>query len=267
MNNLLLAFPSGLIWLLIAVGLIVTFWFAFKMIGSERTTRVRQLVAALIAPFLYNPDASAAEKYHIWFYTTHVWLSTTWMGVVTCKSPSDMWNYQEILCSLKPSLVIEFGTARGGSALFFASVMRQISNRFRVFSVDKEDGAIDEVAKHHPDIELLTMSSTDPRVAARISALRLEHPGPVFAILDSDHTKDHVLAELELMRSLLVPGDYLIVEDSNINGRPVLPGSGPGPFEAIEEYFRRFPDDYTHDVEREKKFGFTFAPGGFLIRR
>jgi cephalosporin hydroxylase len=95
--------------------------------------------------------------------------------------------------------------------------------------------------------------------------LRIGHPGPVFAILDSDHSKSHVLEELLLLRPLLTKGDYLIVEDSNINGHPVLPLSGEGPYEAIEEYEKRFPNDYVHDA-REHKFGLTFAPHGFLIR-
>ena len=74
------------------------------------------------------------------------------------------------------------------------------------------------------------------------------------------------MGELNLLRPLLLSGDYVVVEDSNINGHPVISGWGPGPYEAIEDYFRLFPDDYRHDQERENKFGFTFAPNGFLVR-
>jgi cephalosporin hydroxylase len=227
---------------------------------------MRRILASRINSFLYSPDISDAEKYHLWYYATNVQFKTSWMGVPTYKSPSDMWNYQEILAVLKPSLVIEFGTAFGGSALFFASVMRQIGNRFRVISVDIEDKRIDEKAKRDPDIELVTMSSTDERVSFFIQEMRHRFPGPVFAILDSNHKKQHVLNEMKSLRPLLVSGDYLIVEDSNINGHPVNRMWGEGPFEAIEEYFRVFPDDYRHDTERENKFGFTFAPNGFLVR-
>lgn len=69
------------------------------------------------------------------------------------------------------------------------------------------------------------------------------------------------------LRPVLVSGDYLVVEDSNVNGHPVLRSFGPGPYEAVREYFRRFPGDYEHDTEREAKFGFTFATNGFLRRR
>src|SRR5437879_576329 len=97
---------------------------------------MRHLIASRLNAWLYRPDASVPEKYHSWYYTTKVWERTRWMNVVTYKSPADMWNYQEILCSLQPSVVVEFGTAFGGSALFFASVLRQIGSQFRVLSVD-----------------------------------------------------------------------------------------------------------------------------------
>lgn len=228
---------------------------------------MRQMLASRINNFLYSPDASAAEKYHTWYYHSKVWEKTQWMGVTTYKSPADMWNYQEILYSLQPAIVIEFGTAFGGSALFFADVMRGIGKPFRVLSVDINLERVSPKTKSDVDIELLTMSSTDRRVDYRIQKLRGEFPGPAFAILDSDHSKSHVLAEMKLLRPRLHSGDYLIVEDSNINGHPVNPGWGAGPFEAIEEYFRLHPDDYLHDREREQKFGFTFAPNGFLIRQ
>ena len=77
---------------------------------------------------------------------------------------------------------------------------------------------------------------------------------------------NHVLAEMKVLRPLLSASDYLIVEDSMFNGHPVVPGYGPGPYEAIEAYEREFPNDYKHDVARENKFGWTFAPNGFLIR-
>jgi cephalosporin hydroxylase len=210
---------------------------------------------------------SAGTRYHLWYYRNLVWDTTTWVGVKTLKSPADMWNYQEILYALKPSLVVEFGTRFGGSALFFAAVMRQIGNRFKLISVDIDGKTVSEQTRRDPDIEMLTMSSLDPRVGQRIAALRREYPGPAFAILDSDHLKAHVLAEMTTLRPLLVSGDYLIVEDSNVNGHPVLASHGPGPFEALQEYFQQYPEDYRRDTEREAKFGFTFAPRGFLVRR
>ena len=84
--------------------------------------------------------------------------------------------------------------------------------------------------------------------------------------MDSNHAEDHVYAELVALRELTREGDVVIVEDTNINGHPVLPVYGPGPYEGLHRYLSAYPDDYSRDVEREWKFGFTFAPDGFLIR-
>jgi cephalosporin hydroxylase len=189
------------------------------------------------------------------------------MGIDTQKSVSDMWNYQEIIFELKPSLIIEFGTYKGGATLFFSNILQFINPKSKVLTVDINDNIMSPLVKNNPHIEILIMSSTSPRVKERIRALQGEYPGRVFAILDSDHTKSHVIAEIELLSSILKPGDYLIVEDSNINGNPVLPGWGEGPMEAIMEYFEKYPDHYYHDIDREIKFGFTFAPNGYLIRK
>jgi cephalosporin hydroxylase len=215
-----------------------------------------------------NPVFVAAKRYyHLWYYNSRVWEQTSWMGVQTYKFPTDMWSYQEILVSLQPSLIIEFGTWHGGSALFFASVMRQIGRPFLVVTVDIADSGISEKTKSDPNIRVLTMSSASEEARHAIKSLRRDYPGPAFAILDSDHSKDHVLAEMMNLRNVLVAGDYMVVEDSNINGHPVFRKFGPGPYEAIQEYFRRFPNDYEHDLAREQKFGVTAAPLGFLRRR
>lgn len=208
-----------------------------------------------------------ADAYHRWFYDSMVWDSITWAGVKALKSPMDLWNYQEILFARQPSLLVEFGTRFGGGTLYFASVLRQMGGSRRLLTVDVDRDSIDPRVAADPMVEVMTASSTSPEVAARIQALRREHPGPVFAILDSDHHRDHVLAEMLLLRPLLRTGDYVIVEDSNINGHPVLPDFGPGPYEAIQDYLKLHPDDYERDEKAERKFGFTFAPHGFLIRR
>lgn len=210
----------------------------------------------------YNPT----EEYHKWYYENEIWEDVRFLGVVTNKSVSDMWNYQEILFELQPCLIVEFGTRFGGSALFFSVIGRAINPDLAVLSVDITHAEVDQVVHDTPSIKLLTMSTTDVRVAETILEMRRKCAGKVFFILDSNHTKAHVLAELALLRSVVQAGDYLIVEDGNINGHPVLPGWGDGPTEAIAAYFKIYPDDYTADIDRETKFGFTFAPSGYLIR-
>lgn len=216
---------------------------------------------------LVKEYSSICERYHLWYYNTEVWRTTTFMGQHSMRSVGDLWNYQEILWQLKPRLAVEFGTNTGGGAYFFSRMLQLVRRDSKVFSVDVTLDRVPQLLKEDPHIELMESSSTDPMVFARIKELRREYTGPMFLILDSDHAKAHVLSELKGLRDITVSGDYVIVEDTNINGHPVLPGWGDGPYEALQEYVRQFPDDYVLDKERESKFGFSFATEGFLIRR
>jgi cephalosporin hydroxylase len=84
------------------------------------------------------------------------------------------------------------------------------------------------------------------------------------AVLDSNHHKEHVLSELRAYSRIVTVGQYLIVEDTNLNGRPVLPEYGPGPHEAVQEFLA---EDRRFEVDRSReKFMMTFNPGGFLKR-
>ena len=212
-------------------------------------------------------DVPAGDAYLSWYYDSGVWQKTTFLGVPCLKSVCDLWNYQEILFNLKPALLIEFGTYFGGSALYFAETLQQISAGSPVLTVDIDHAKVATSVRNHPHIELLEGDSTSTAVAKRILQLREQYPGKAFFIADSDHTKAHVLGELMQLRSLTRPGDYVVIEDGIVNGNPVLPGWGEGPYEALAEYFSKYPDDYLQDKEREQVFGFTFAPGGFLVRR
>jgi cephalosporin hydroxylase len=211
---------------------------------------------------------TAGYLYHKWYYERDkVWIRTRFLGITTMKSVSDMWNYQEIITDIKPAVIIEFGSFAGGSAIFFDMIGRAVNPVIKVFSVDIDHSLLDPRVKDYPGIEFLESSSTDAGVTQRITELRADNPGPAFFILDSDHSKDHVLSEMICIRDVLQPNDYVIVEDANVNGHPIEKNWGPGPFEAMEEYFRRYPDDYSRDTQREQKFAFTFATNGFLVFR
>jgi cephalosporin hydroxylase len=86
----------------------------------------------------------------------------------------------------------------------------------------------------------------------------------VIVILDSDHHKEHVLNELRIYSRFVTPGSYLVVEDTNINGHPVLSSFGPGPMEAIHEFLKD-NKNFVVDEGREKFF-LTFNPKGFLAK-
>jgi cephalosporin hydroxylase len=122
------------------------------------------------------------------------------------------------------------------------------------------EGWRDDVA----ELTYVVASSTDHDVVAQV-AERAERAGPVLVVLDSDHSRDHVLAELRAYAPLVTPGSYLVVEDTNINGHPVYEAFGPGPMEAVQDFLKE-RDDFEVDRSREK-FLFSFNPGGWLRKR
>lgn len=185
------------------------------------------------------------------------WGNTYWLGVKTLKTPLDMWIYQEIIFEIKPDVIIECGTDNGGSALFMANILDLIGNG-KIISIDilKNDNL-----PKHKRIEYLMGSSTDLDIFSKVKTI-IKKNDVVLVILDSDHRKFHVLSEMKLYSNLVTKGSYMIVEDTNINGHPVLKEYGEGPFEAVEEFFKT-TKDYVIDVSKEK-FLSTFNPKGFL---
>jgi cephalosporin hydroxylase len=211
-----------------------------------------------------SEKSSAGEEYFRWFYDHGVWKRMHYRGVRILKVPSDLWNYQEILTEHRIQWVLETGTRHGGSALFFADLLQLNGSRGRVISIDV-DPAANRVGAH-PKIDFLLGDSASPAMVDLIRSILPAHRGPLFAILDSDHSKAHVLRELSAFLPLLRADDYLVVEDTCINGHPVRPDFGPGPYEAVEEFLAAHSQEFRLDEAREGKFGFTAAPRGHLIK-
>jgi len=179
---------------------------------------------------------------------------------LTRKCPLDLWIYQEIIFEVKPDVMIECGTANGGSALFLAS-MCDLVNNGKVITIDIEDK---EGRPTHKRIKYLLGSSTSIEVVEQVRKL-ISDKDKVMVILDSDHSKGHVLSELKIYSKFVTKGSYIIVEDTNINGHPVFSDFGPGPMEAVEEFLKE-NKDFSVDRSREK-FYLTFNPKGFLQKR
>ena len=154
--------------------------------------------------------------------------------------------------------------SHGGSALFFAETLAARNSAGFVVSCDV-DAASRQVASH-PRINFLVGDSGSPEMVAKALALLPEKRSPILLILDSDHSRDHVLRELRAWIPPLKRGDYVIVEDTIVNGHPLRPDHGPGPWEALEEFHKESPGLLLHDPVREHKFGATFAPRGYLVR-
>jgi cephalosporin hydroxylase len=204
-----------------------------------------------------------ARAFSRYFYTRAdlTWNNTEWLGVPLWKNPLDLWVYQEILWEVKPALIIETGTYRGGSAFYFASLCDLIGDG-KIVTIDVMGR---DNRPQHPRIEYIKSSSVSDEVLADLTQRCAQADGPVLVVLDSDHHKDHVAKELAAYHSFVTPGSYLIVEDTNINGHPVNPFFGPGPMEAVEEFLPVHPE-FEVDVTREK-YMVTHNPRGYLRRK
>ena len=215
---------------------------------------------ALLAP-CEGWRRSVADGFHrLWYEAGEdggTWKDLRFLGVPTWKCPLDLWIYQELIHELAPDLIVETGTAHGGSALYLATLCEAL-DRGEVVSVDIGHWP-DRPA--HPRLTYLTASSTDPAAVEQV-ARRAGAAETVLVVLDSDHRRDHVLAELRAYAPLVTPGSYLIVEDTNVNGHPVFEAFGPGPMEAVQDFLKE-RDDFEVDRSREKFF-LTFNPGGWL---
>jgi cephalosporin hydroxylase len=179
------------------------------------------------------------------------WASTSYMGVKLWKCPFDMWLYAELVHQVQPALIIETGTAFGGSALYFAHLMDQIGHG-KVLSIDLNP--VQKTYPRHPRINYLGgYSSTHLRSVRDAGIMAVEAvrgQGAIMVILDSNHAAKHVLQELDCYAQLVTPASYLVVEDTNLNGHPIDPergigppeGKGPGPFEALEKWLPKHPE-------------------------
>lgn len=115
----------------------------------------------------------------------------------------------------------------------------------------------------HPRLTYLQASSTSLEAMEKVQSM-INPRDVVMVILDSDHSKNHVLNELRLYSKVVTIGSYLVVEDTNINGHPVLPNWGPGPMEALTEFLKE-NNEFIID-ESKHKFFVTFHPKGFLYK-
>jgi cephalosporin hydroxylase len=199
------------------------------------------------------------DLFHKHYYENNVWAegNTSWLGVPTLKCPLDLWILQEIIYETRPDWIIECGTNLGGSSLFLASVC-DLLNHGKIITIDITDY---NIRKTHPRIRYLIGSSTSDEIVEEVRRT-IPKEDSVMVILDSDHSKNHVLKELEIYHSFVTKGNYLIVEDTNINGHPVLPEFGEGPMEALEAFLST-NDEFIIDESREKFF-LTFNPKGYL---
>lgn len=195
-----------------------------------------------------------------------------WMGRPIIQLPQDMMAMQEILWDVKPDLVIEAGIAHGGSILYYASIL-QLLGHGEVIGIDVDIRAHNRAAiEVHPmskRVRLIEGSSIAQEVIEKVRGLA--QGKRVVVVLDSNHTHDHVLAELLAYAPLVCIGGYCVVMDTLIEDMPDRffgdrPwGHGNNPKTAVHQFLSSHPG-FEIDKDIDHKLLISVAPDGYLRR-
>jgi len=213
----------------------------------------------------------------------------SWLGRPIIQYPQDIVAMQEVIWSVKPDVIVETGIAHGGSLILYASMLALLdvcegrtmgrangSDRLgrRVIGIDIEIRPANRAAvEAHPlshYIDLVEGSSIDPSIVALVRK-RTEGHRRVMVCLDSNHTHDHVLAELEAYAPLVTEGSYCVVFDTIVEDLPgeFFPdrpwGPGNSPKTAVHAYLQRHPE-FVIDTGIQQKLLITVSPDGYLKR-
>lgn len=225
----------------------------------------------------------------------------SWLGRPVIQIPQDLYAIQEIIWKVKPDLVIETGIAHGGSLIMSASMLALLDyceavsegrtidpsqSKRRVVGIDIDIRRHNrEAIEAHPLAHLIDMvqgSSIEPKIVGQVRDKAASHK-KILVFLDSNHTHDHVLAELEAYAPLVSAGSYCVVWDTGIEGLPDgfvtdRPwGKGNNPKTAVFQFLARLenpgltaadgmPLRFEIDKLIEHKLAVTASPDGFLKR-
>ena len=208
------------------------------------------------------------DQYHKLYENARIWSETTWMGIPCWKLPMDAFIIQELIVKCKPDYIIETGTGKGGSSMFYASIC-ELMGQGRVVTCDihlRCDN--DEMAKYEwsDRIDFVHGSSTNPRTIEEIKKIVGDTTKNI-VILDSWHTCSHVLQEIGAYEAFVGKDFYLIVEDTHAGnpGHPVKwEHEDEGAYAAVD-FFLKETEDFVVDWNCERHL-FTFNPKGYLRR-
>ncbi len=271
--------------------------------------KISDPVAAFESECAHNISGYALDT--VWKKMSNEWLrrafeqkymyNFSWMGRPIIQTPIDMIAMQELIWQTKPDLIIETGIAHGGSLIMSASMLAMLdyceavesgktldpkATHRRVLGLDIDIRPHNRVAiEAHPmshRIDMIQGSSIAPEVIAQVHEIAKGYER-VLVCLDSNHTHEHVLAELEAYAPLTSKGSYCCVFDAVIEDMPedMFPdrpwGKGNNPKTAVWEYLRRLKDEgrkagdgvplnFEIDKSIENKLLITVAPDGYLRR-
>ena len=196
-----------------------------------------------------------------------------WLGVPIIQMPGDLIVFQEIVYKTQPDLIIETGVARGGSIIFWASIQKLCGINGEILGVDIDirehaRSAIKQ-SNFKDQINLIEGSSVENKVVDSVKSIVSQHKR-VMVVLDSNHTHEHVLSELEIYSKFVTKGCFLLVLDTVIDDlnldleRPWGPGSSPKT--AVKEFMSKNPKEFTREQHYENKAVLSVAPYGYWIK-
>lgn len=199
----------------------------------------------------------------------------TWMGRPIIQFPQDMLAMQEIIWDVKPDLIIETGIAHGGSLIMNASFMEMMGiENGHILGIDIDIRVHNKIEiEKHPMFKRITMfegSSISDKIIAKVKEFAQSYKR-ILVALDSNHTHEHVLKELQFYSPLVSRGSYCIVYDTAIEDFPEISfndrpwGVGNNPKTAVREFIKT-NKHFEIDKSIQDKLVITVAPDGYLKR-
>jgi cephalosporin hydroxylase len=196
----------------------------------------------------------------------------TWLGIPIVQLPEDILVMQELIYKVRPDVIVETGTAHGGTAVFYASML-ELLGKGHIISIDIEIRKHNRLAiQAHPmskRIILIEGNSTDEAVVAQVRQM-IRPDDKVLVALDSNHTCLHVRQELERYAPLVTPGSYIVVFDGVMEILTDAPNGSPSwatdsPAAAIRDFLAEH-EEFEVDPYYTR-LGVTYCPNGFLRRK
>ncbi|PSC74099.1 sulfolipid synthase [Micractinium conductrix] len=213
-------------------------------------------------------DDAVVFAFQLMYEHHQTFLRQRWLGVVALQNPFDAWSIQDVIFTVKPDLIIETGTANGGSALMWASMLHLIGQGGKVITIDIDDvkkanfGANAANPWENPLWEqYVTIIQGSSLEAATLDQVKQAHGAAkrTLVLLDSNHQEDHVAQETELYCPFASPGSYCIVQDTKM-GR----FNWMGPMAGMERFLAKHPE---FSSDRSRELYFTDHPRGYLKRQ
>ena len=193
-----------------------------------------------------------------------------WLGVPIIQMPEDLILFQDIVYKTQPDLIIETGVARGGSVVFWASIQKLCGITGKVLGIDID---IRQHARHaiinssfKDEIYLIEGSSVEDQVVSQVKNYVLQHK-KIMVVLDSNHTHEHVLSELEIYSKFVTKDCFMLVLDTVIDDLNIDPdrswGPGSSPKSAVKEFMLKNSAEFTREQSYEDRALLSVAPYGY----